>query len=207
MSPTIFLDIDGVMWCHETRKPLKESGNDRDEYGYLFPEVHVEALRKIVDATGAVIVISSVWRRFKDVQSMWKDRGLPGVYGGMTPHIPDAPRGWEIYTWMQKNRPYDYKNRREFKNYVILDDDSDMLYWQRLNFRHTPNTTGLGHEHVGEAICMLKQEDLTMCSECFSGGSRQLTYSTVSGHAGYRCGGCGHWSHYRDASFKHPRAV
>ena len=162
MSPTIFLDIDGVMWCHETRKPLKESGNDRDEYGYLFPEVHVEALRKIVDATGAVIVISSVWRRFKDVQSMWKDRGLPGVYGGMTPHIPDAPRGWEIYTWMQKNRPYDYKNRREFKNYVILDDRASAADAHLASrFVQTDSNAGLTAADVSrcKSLLLTKQGD------------------------------------------------
>jgi DNA-directed RNA polymerase subunit RPC12/RpoP len=198
-TPTIFLDIDGVMWCHETIKQFGDKQLDRrDQYGKLFPDVHVEALANIVKYTGAVIVISSTWRKFKDVEKMWLDRGYCGEISGYTPIIEDAPRGWEIRSWLKIHRP------KNFDRYVILDDDSDMLYTQRLNFCHVNGTRGLIGEHVGKAVSMLTRKTVYHCFEC---GSTQLNVERSSGYLGYRCGDCGQWNYNDKCVFRPPTRV
>lgn len=114
----IFLDIDGVL-------NLVPQG--RDEYGAIFHTHFVTNLEKIISETGADIVISSTWRMgngLDGMQKMWQKRGLPGTVIGVTP-IMNTIRGEEIAEYLREN-PVD--------NYVILDDDSDMLFEQKRNF-------------------------------------------------------------------------
>ena len=58
-------------------------------------------------------------------------------------------RGNEIYQWIDQNII------GEFNNYVIFDDDSDFLYWQRNNFLHVDGYWGIGPNHIYKAkrIC------------------------------------------------------
>jgi hypothetical protein len=173
----IFLDIDGVL-------NLRRRG--RDKYGSLFHTPWVENLRKIVDATGAKIVISSTWRSagVEEMQAMWKDRGLPGEVVGCTAMFGrlsrkelqyDLPRGCEIEHWLKfssfqrinwcKIEQRKYLRKSKVKNYIILDDDSDMLFNQREHFlrcsrnhNHKNNIEGYGltDEIARQAIKVLK---------------------------------------------------
>jgi hypothetical protein len=44
-------------------------------------------------------------------------------------------RGNEILQWIKENSEFlGVKYYNDYKHYLILDDDSDMLYWQRNNF-------------------------------------------------------------------------
>ena len=126
------LDIDGV---------LNVIPQGHDNYGGIFHKHLVENLKRIVDETGAKIVVSSTWRLngIISIQNMWRDRGLPGEVIGITPSfwisaddsIPQYKkdkRGYEIQDWIDKNNP---------DNYVILDDDVDMLEGQMDNFVQT----------------------------------------------------------------------
>ncbi len=111
----------------------------RDEYGSLF-HPHFEAnLKRLIDETGAKIVISSSWRHsgLKIMQEMWIKRGLVGEVIDITPshsdksrdHLPfkeRAERGGEIKEWLDAHP--------EVTNYVILDDDDDVLESQENNF-------------------------------------------------------------------------
>ena len=120
----IFLDIDGVLnLCYE----------GRDEYGSLFHPHLVDNLRKIVEETGAKIVISSTWRfsGLVVMKEMWNKRELPGVVIGITPNFmthygTTLCRGKEIDAYLEKYP--------EIEKYVILDDDSDMEPHQMDNF-------------------------------------------------------------------------
>lgn len=126
----IFLDIDGV---------LNVCFPARDEFGRLFHPELILNLKRIVDATGAKIVITSTWRSagLPEMQRMWKLRHLPGEVIGITPYcaqieeedIEDislkAERGFEIEEW---------KIGHSIEAYVILDDDNDMLESQQNNF-------------------------------------------------------------------------
>lgn len=132
MSKIIFLDIDGVLniYCPS-----------RDKYGCKFHQEFVNNLQHIVDETGAKIVISSSWRVEGSgiMKSMWMFRKLPGEVIGITPDLyytlsgpkgdDDYCRGSEIQLWLD--------NHPEVTNYVIIDDDTDMLPSQMNNFVRT----------------------------------------------------------------------
>jgi len=131
----IFLDIDGVLnvYCQ-----------GRDEYGCTFHKHFEDNLRWIIEETGAKIVISSTWRRdgLDVMQNLWKHRNLPGEVIDITPTELDVveygtcefydlvDRGHEIQQWI---------NDHDIVNYVIIDDDNDMLPSQRGNFVRTAN--------------------------------------------------------------------
>lgn len=129
MDKIIFLDIDGVL---NLMRP------ERDQYGSLFHEHFVSNLKTIIDATEAKIVISSTWRMSGEsvMKDMWKHRNLPGEVIGITENIRynsgrddnDVWRGHEIQAYIDKYNIIDY---------VILDDDSDMLKSQLNNFVKT----------------------------------------------------------------------
>ena len=80
-------------------------------------------LRRIVDTTGAIIVVSSAWRQiitaYKHLQDWLKKYGME-IYD-KTPYV-GGTRGDDITEWfnLHPNLPM------ESCRYVILDDDSDM---------------------------------------------------------------------------------
>ena len=141
----IFLDIDGV---------LNLIPQGRDKYGDIFHPHFVANLKRLIDVTGAKIVISSTWRMsgFDVMKNMWKDRKLPGDVIGITPigyHLSQRdfnfkkwkdrtmPRGVEIQYWLDNTKD-------NIDNYVILDDDTDMTKFQFDN--HYVKTSGnMGH--------------------------------------------------------------
>lgn len=126
----IFLDIDGV---------LNVIGQGYDEFGQIFHKHLEENLKKIVDSTGAKIVISSTWRYagLKKMQKMWTKRNLAGEVIDITDDLgiqgQRIKRGFEIQKWLQEHP--------EVIQYVILDDDTDMLNHQIGNFVRTSNNT------------------------------------------------------------------
>ena len=128
MKRIIFLDIDGVLnvYCES-----------RDKYGCTFHTHFEDNLHDLIEATGAEIVISSTWRYsgLKVMQNMWRDRGLAGNVIDITPIIHDGIRGDEIDYWLREN---------QVDNYVIIDDDDDMLPEQMEHFVKTSEN----HDHI-----------------------------------------------------------
>lgn len=131
----IFLDIDGVLnvYCQGT-----------DEYGCLFHKHFEDNLKWIIEETKAKIVISSSWRLsgLIAMQETWLHRKLAGEIIDITPNLTygeglntSTPRGKEIEMWLKNNA---------VSNYVIIDDDSDMLPEQKNNFVQTANN--IDHE-------------------------------------------------------------
>lgn len=128
----IFLDIDGV---------LNLIPQEFDKYGGIFHSHFVNNLKILIEQTNAKIVISSTWRLsgLTVMQEMWEHRNLPGEVIDITPsHYfnvelnvkddEDVLRGHEIQYWLDKHN---------IDNYVILDDDIDMLKHQLDNFVQT----------------------------------------------------------------------
>ena len=153
----IFLDIDGVLnvYCE-----------GRDQFGCTFHSNFVDNLRNIIEQTGAKIVISSSWRSdgLKTMQEMWKFRNYPGEVIAITPfswelmdlglfeYYDQIDRGHEIELWL--------KMHPEVSNYVIIDDDNDMLDNQRANFVRTAN-----NNHHGDHVDVLGYGLTKICSE------------------------------------------
>ena len=161
----IFLDIDGV---------LNVGYPGHDEYGRLFHPEFVGNLKRIIDETGAKIVMSSTWRfaGLEKMKQMWVDRNLPGelidvtvdcvqiVDEGRAEFYDTVERGHEVEQWLDEHPGVD--------NYVILDDDNDFLAHQRGNFVRTANNInhpdsidigyGLTNECANIAIRILNDE-------------------------------------------------
>lgn len=160
----IFLDFDGVITTARSKGKL-----DKDK---------MLLLKRIVDATGAKIVISSSWRSLSLEDTISNITDTNDYFVGENPFIcPEAvvgvtpvmrafrnsdkkvtfslPRGCEINRYLDEHR--------EIDDYVILDDDSDMLLCQKDNFVQTDGIDGLTEADVERAIEILnygKAEDI-----------------------------------------------
>jgi hypothetical protein len=146
----IFIDVDGVLnsqqwYTSDIYKNLKaENIEVYDEH--QFCHWNVALLNKLTDETGAKLVVSSSWRKSRTVEQLkdlFKRVGITGEIIGKTPYLSfgcteeeykeyaySVPRGCEIKAWLEKNKGI-LGEKMELVKYVILDDDSDMLYWQR----------------------------------------------------------------------------
>ena len=115
----IFLDFDGVMdTAYYDHVLHKEGKPGNDMYGAIFDPYCVQNLKRIIDETGAHIVVSSSWKygmSYKDFLDMWEYRGLPGFVTDVTPTpLERNNRGDEIDAWLNECRTE--------VQYVILDD-------------------------------------------------------------------------------------
>lgn len=182
----IFLDIDGVLnsqdWYIYRRDNVAMDSVNAQYPFYEFDPRAVERLNRIIEKTEAKIVVSSSWRSGETVESLQKLLDSVGVKGeviGLTPHLwcqkpyPDmdgyrVPRGCEIDWWLDnygdfqrinwsEEKQIEYINKAKVKNYIILDDDSDMLYGQREHFIRTAHDHGLTDELVDLAISILNK--------------------------------------------------
>ena len=149
MKKVIFLDIDGVL----NNRPWLLANKSVAIIDRMDP-IAVARLNKLVELTGASIVVSSSWR----LPFIWSDNadgmnalldrnGVKAVILGMTPHLRgEASRGDEIALWLSTN-PVDA--------FVILDDVNDMgSLADKLVETHMDH--GLLDEHVQAAIKILE---------------------------------------------------
>lgn len=159
----IFLDLDGVLNSGEdmiSRNLFKDRLISNDKHGQLFDERCVRYLAYIIKKTDAQIVISSSWRLagLSQMQDLWKDRSLPGEVIDITPRsfineddesfMYDC-RGEEIAAWLNQN---EFDNIEEW---VIIDDDSDMLEDQTFNFVKTDGRYGLDYPSTQRVLTIL----------------------------------------------------
>lgn len=157
----IFLDIDGVLNSEEFF--VERAQNYRyDEYRKAgcsprvsrqlcsLDNVAIANLNHLITQTGAKIVVSSTWRADDpELQEIFAIVGIP-AYIGITPYTETRHRGLEINYWLDKHP--------EVENYVILDDDNDMLNKQFEHFVQTDAyKRGLSLENVEQAIKILNK--------------------------------------------------
>ncbi len=157
MSKIIFLDIDGVLNTERQHDRCVDEGVAyADNFGYAFDPIAVINLKKIIDDTGADIVISSSWKFWglSTMQKLWASRDLPGRIIDVTPNtVSDellleidlsymelpAGKGSEIKEWL------DTKGS-EVTHYAILDDVPDMLSEQESHFVQIDPRVGITEE-------------------------------------------------------------
>ena len=118
MNKVLFLDVDGVLNNGEWAFNMHRQGVYvyRDDLLY---EPSLEQLRRIVQVTGALIVVSSAWRQIPTCYQHlreWLEKYGMEIYD-KTPYV-GGDRGDDISAWFKRN-PGDWQ-------YAILDDDYDM---------------------------------------------------------------------------------
>lgn len=157
----IFLDVDGVLNSEVSRE--QERNNFDNWMEHEVSEMHVNNLKKIVDATGAQIVLSSSWRfdhpkatgRDFIVDPLMRvlDRKLKAVgldIIDVTPDLRGKIRGAEIQDWLGRHS--------EVERFVILDDDVDMMEEQKPFFVNTTFKNGLTEDLANKAIEILNKD-------------------------------------------------
>lgn len=140
MSKYLFLDIDGVLNHDEWFVSEHYRKHQENWKKSMFDPECVARVNKILEATGARLVVSSSWRSMSDLKEIFEGVGLPTDFD-ITPHA-DAIYSREEYAydspvfWRGSEIKY-FLERHPADNYVILDDDSDMLPHQIKHFIRT----------------------------------------------------------------------
>ena len=165
MSKVIFMDIDGVLNTERQQNRCRAEGIAHvDGFGFAFDPVAVAHLERIVNATGADIVISSSWKVWglDAMQRMWDRRNLPGKVIDITPDTASdemllsvdldmdlpAVKGSEIKEWLDINGS-------QVTHYAIIDDMEDMLPEQQSHFVQTDPEIGINDDDAKRAIAIL----------------------------------------------------
>lgn len=139
----IFLDFDGVL--NSTQSAIYHV-RKRTQYDTIFIgdwcPIAFSNLKRLLEATpDARIVVSSSWRHGRTLEQLREILMAEGVDPsriiGATPSssVRGEQRGWEIQDWLDAHP--------EVKDYVIIDDDADMLPHQQEHFVQTDGHIGL----------------------------------------------------------------
>jgi hypothetical protein len=105
----IFLDIDGVLNCDRTPNPRN--------FPYIVDNKLLARFRKLVDVTGAHVVLTSSWR--VDPIGLYAARFYKIPFHDVCPDMPTVPRRMEILHWLE--------DHPSCSRYVIIDDEDDQL--------------------------------------------------------------------------------
>lgn len=161
MTKIIFLDIDGVLnsqlWYIRTKGSRERDDLDNEAIGFL---------NDLIEKTGAKVVVTSTWRLGRTIDELQEILTRNGFTGEVIDKTKDLRigndgdsilRGNEILQWIKSHPEIIGCYYSDYKNYVIFDDDSDMLYWQRNNFIHIDPYVGLTPTDVYKAQKILNQ--------------------------------------------------
>ncbi len=153
----IFLDFDGVLAIASYNMYLANNNcPECDEDGrVMFDPKCVSNLKKIIDETGAGVVVSSDWKyidSYGDLLKMWKQREMPGFIIDVTPNV-SKHRGTEIERWIN-DCDVDC-------NYVIIDDlcAENFNENQQDKIAFVNPLLGLNEEAANRAIAILKVQN------------------------------------------------
>lgn len=170
----IFLDFDGVLNSDKFFHKRIEAG---EKYAYtMIDDEAIDMIVNICETTGAKIVVSSSWRywdydstisAFKNCRDAEKlSRIIPYIIG-VTPRHNEPEYGYrgEEIKWFIDNVTNNiaavkqeglidkqFENEFVIEDYIILDDDNDMLDSQKDNFIRTDEKTGLTSEITDNII-------------------------------------------------------
>ena len=101
MKKIIFLDFDGVLNTEHYQGLLQYQGKSwQDKYGAFFDPNAVKQLKRIIDATGADIVVESSWKYLglDAMKELWDVRNLPGRVIDITEEQLERLYSFEIDT-------------------------------------------------------------------------------------------------------------
>lgn len=163
----IFLDFDGVLNSHQSatfwhnKRDQKQWNNElyqqwqgslKEYLAFEFCPIALsnveELFRRVPDLK---IVVSSTWRFGETPETLAKilapAKLVAGAIIDVTPSFRDGCRGDEIKYWLD--------HHPEVTDYVIIDDDADMLEDQKKNFVHTSSLHGFQYGDMLWALRIL----------------------------------------------------
>lgn len=144
MRKILFLDIDGVLNSKEDQM--------RGLFKTDFPiDMHKAFMvGKIVLDTDCEVILSSAWRHHPESVEQINKRVVP--IKDKTGHCCTGVRGAEIHQWLSRNvEGFSSTYEGDFR-IAILDDDGDMLLWQKDHFFQTSFETGITEEIMNKVI-------------------------------------------------------
>ena len=152
MRKIIFLDFDGVLNTEYYQGLLQFQGKQwQDQYGAFFDPRAVRQLKRVIDATGADIVVESSWKYLglEAMQELWRVRNLPRRVIDITPSLTgNASKGEEIAAWLSEYATPDTRYVIIDDEYVVLDSQIPYLIW-------TNPYEGLTEEQANRAMLIL----------------------------------------------------
>lgn len=144
---TLFLDIDGVLnyelfYQKKLKQKFENNLLDDDFSSYVNRHIDFKLVRKLYDFcidNNIQIVISSSWRIGKEVSELKMifesiKTGMGNLIVGKTKSSSHGFRGLEVLQYCKENN---------ITNYIILDDDSDFILWQKNRFFHIDRYCGI----------------------------------------------------------------
>ena len=161
MSKWIFLDIDFVLNSRDWNRFYRD--NDFKYNPDVDPDIDfraVERINKLVEITGAEIILSSSWRFYL------LETANRLSHSGLKYNIKDIIKGEEcIYheDWPDVKHPTrsdliaDFIEENPCENYVILDDIDDMTDEQQPHFIKTNQEYGFTDTDLEKAIRILSR--------------------------------------------------
>ena len=132
----LFLDIDGVLnselYFRKTEGKHIYPDTPDTHFNYRSTMVDREALMLVSDMckeNNIKVVLSSTWRlgfdSLKEINDFFTALGAEMEFIGATGTTKEGVRGVEIKVWIDTHIDVQYD--KPYRNFVILDDDSDML--------------------------------------------------------------------------------
>lgn len=156
----IFLDFDGVLNSQQYMESDAYGTGKGLAFGdsQLDPQC-VDRLNRLIEATGAKVVISSSWRHIwsrGEITRMLKQRGFrhPESIIDVTPSLL-SQRGNELAQWLGQADEGRRIGGEKVDGYVILDDSTDFNPDQMEHFVQTNPDIGLTDADVKRAISIL----------------------------------------------------
>jgi hypothetical protein len=127
----IFLDIDGVLNCKRTPNPRK--------FPFIVDPVLLERFRRLLEVTGAQVVLSSNWRFDPAGLFSAEHYGIPFI--ASPPDLEGQPRCNAILEWLRCHP--------DVERFIVIDDEDDEL--DALPLFQPLRSTGLTDEIVEAA--------------------------------------------------------
>ena len=133
------MDIDGVLNSKTYYKTVDRTKKDWNRFNPLA----VEMIKRLIEEFKSSIVISSTWR-FAFIKELKNELVKSGLVKYLhkdwkTPEAYPSHRGEEINLWLG--------NHPEAIDYVIIDDDENILEEQKNWFIRTDINEGMTEEH------------------------------------------------------------
>lgn len=173
----IFLDIDGVLnsdhWSKTFINRIRSGTVENGENNQIDPNA-VKLLYNLCKQENIGLVISSSWRGLtvddtkNDFDHYTHLSNLNEFIIGITPRSKDRFRGNEIQSWLEHYKDNDYVSAGLYIpgtlsdpfSFCILDDDTDMLDSQGMNFINVSNITGITENTIGQVHNLLSRHDI-----------------------------------------------